>query len=98
MTKIGLDKLKLNNSTSIRRVMSMIKRSTCNEDKLYLKEVNQILMEKGHVRNSEHDIKRVKGFPKRITVFMFSKKTSLEFEWSCVNQQHCLPHRIIKET
>ena len=36
-TKIRLDKLKLNNSTSIRRVLSMIKRSTCNEEKLYLK-------------------------------------------------------------
>ena len=28
-TKIGLDKLKLNNSTSIKRVLSMIKMSTC---------------------------------------------------------------------
>ena len=27
-----------------------------------------------------NDTKRAQGFPKRITVFMFSKKTSLEFE------------------
>ena len=77
--KITIEKLKINNSTSITRVLSLMKRSTCKEDKLYLKEVDQILKEKVMLEKV-NDTKRVQGFPKRITVFMFSKKTSLEFE------------------
>ena len=44
--KIAIDKLKDNNSNAITRVLSMIKRSTCKEDKLFLREVDQILREK----------------------------------------------------
>ena len=76
---IGLDKLNFNNSTSIKRVLSIIKMSTCKEDKLFLGEVNQILKEKVMLE-TVNDTERVKGFPKRITVFMFPKKTTLEFE------------------
>ena len=77
--KIAIDKLKDKNSISILRVLSMIKRSTCKEDKFYLREVDQILREK-KMEETVNDTQRVKGFPKRITVFMFSKKASLEFE------------------
>ena len=44
-----------------------------------LGEVDQILREK-IMLEIVNDIQRVQGFPKRITVFMFSKKASLEFE------------------
>ena len=57
----------------------MIKRSTCKEDKLYLREVNQSMREK-LMEETVNDTQRVKGFPKRIIVFMFLKKASLEFE------------------
>ena len=32
------------------------------------------------MKETMNDAQRVKGFPKRITVFIFSKKASLEFE------------------
>ena len=41
--KVTIDSLKENNSVTIFRVLSLIKRSTCKEDKLYLREVSQIL-------------------------------------------------------
>ena len=75
-TKIGLDKLNLNNSTSIKRVMSVMKRSTCKEDQLFLGEVNQILRKKV-LLEIVNDVKRVKGLPKRITVFMFEGVASI---------------------
>ena len=57
----------------------MIKRSTCKEDKLFLEVVDKILREK-LMEESVNDTLRVKGFPKWITVFMFSKHASLEFD------------------
>ena len=51
--KIAIEKLKDNNSTSITRMLSLLKRSTCKEYKLYLKEVNQISKGEDHDRNSE---------------------------------------------
>ena len=77
--KIAIDNLKDNNSMEISRIMSLIKRSTCKEDKLYLREVTQILREK-HMEETMSDTPRVQGFPKRITVFMFLKKASVEFD------------------
>ena len=77
--KISIDRLKDNNSNAITRVLYMIKRSTCKEDKLFLGEVDQILREK-FMEETVNDTPGVKGFLKRITVFMFSKKASLEFD------------------
>ena len=77
--KVVIDRLKDNNSNAISRVLSMIKRSTCKEDKFFLEVVDKILREK-LMEESVNDTLRVKGFPKRITVFMFSKQTSLEFD------------------
>ena len=57
----------------------MIKRSTCMEDKLFLEVVDKILRE-NLMEESVNDTSRVQGFPKRIMVFMFSKKASLEFD------------------
>ena len=71
--------MKVNNSKAIRKALSMVKRSTCKEDKLFLGKINQILNKKVMLE-IVNDIENVQGFPKRITVFMFSKKTSLEFE------------------
>ena len=77
--KVAIDRLKDNNSNAISRLLYMIKRSTCKEDKLFLEVVDKILIEK-LMEESVNDILRVKGFPKRITVFIFSKQASLEFD------------------
>ena len=77
--KVTIDSMKENNYDAISRVLSLIKRSTCKEDKLYLEVVDKILREK-LLEESVNDTSRVQGFPKRITVFMFSKKASLEFD------------------
>ena len=77
-TNVTIDSLKENNSNVISRVLSLIKRSTCKEDKLYLEVVDKILREK-LLEESVNDTSRVQGFPKWITVFMFSEKASLEF-------------------
>ena len=77
--KVTIDSLKENNSNAISGVLSLIKRSTCKEDKLYLEIVDKILREK-LLEESVNDTSRVQGFPKRITVYMFSKKASLELE------------------
>ena len=45
-TKVSIDRLKDNNSNVITRVLSMIKRSACKEDKVFLAEMDQILREK----------------------------------------------------
>ena len=76
--KVAIDRLKENNSVAITRVLSKIKRSTCKEDKLFLGVVDQIMKEK-FMEETVNDTPRVKGFPKRITVLMFSKKASMEF-------------------
>ena len=44
--KVTIDSLKENNSNSISRVLSLIKWSTCKEDKLYVEVVDKILREK----------------------------------------------------
>ena len=44
--KVAIDRLKDSNSNVISRVLSMIKRSTCKEEKLFLEVVNKILREK----------------------------------------------------
>ena len=44
--KIAIENIKINNSTSITRVLSLMKISMCKGDKLYLEEVNQILKER----------------------------------------------------
>ena len=77
--KVTIDNLKENNSNAISRVLSLIKRSTCKEDKLYLEILDNILREKV-LEESVNDTSRVQGFLKWITVFMFSKKASLEFK------------------
>ena len=77
--KVIVHNLNANNLETIFRVLSLIKRSTCKEDKLYLRHVSQILKDK-QMEEIINDTTRVKGFPKRITMYMFSKKASLEFE------------------
>ena len=77
--KVSIQSLKENNSEAIFRVLSMIKRSTYKADKLYLEVVENIYMDK-LLDESVNDTSRVQGFPKRIIVYMFSKKASLEFE------------------
>ena len=62
-----VDNLNANNSETIFRVLSLIKRSTCKEDKLYLRQVSQILKD-NQLEETINDTTRVKGFPKRITV------------------------------
>ena len=79
MVKVTVESLKENNSESIFRVLSMIKRSTFKDDKLYLEATERIhrnKLDEEDVNNTS----RVQGFPKRITVYMFSKKASLGFE------------------
>ena len=78
-SKVTIDSLKENNSNAISGVLSLIKRSTCKEDKLYLEVVDKIYKEK-MLEESINDTSRVQGFPNRITVYMFSKKSFLEFE------------------
>ena len=75
---VTIDNLKENNSNAISGVLSLIKRSTCKEDKLYLEIVDKIFREK-LLEESVNNTSRVQGFPKWITVYMFSKKASLEF-------------------
>ena len=79
LVKVSLESLKENNSESIFRVLSMIKRSTFKADKLYLEEIERIFKDKLN-EEAVNDTSRVQGFPKRITVYMFSKKASLDFE------------------
>ena len=57
----------------------MIKRSTFKADKLYLKAIEKIHRNKLD-EEAVNNTSRVQGFPKRITVYMFSKKSSLGFE------------------
>ena len=57
----------------------MIKRSTFKAEKFYLDVVEKVYRDKLQ-EESVNDTSRVQGFPKRITVYMFSKKASLEFE------------------
>ena len=79
LVKVPLESLNENNSESIFRVLSMIKRSTFKADKLYLQEIERIFKNK-LIEEAVNDTSRVQGFPKRITVYMFSKKASLDFE------------------
>ena len=48
---VDIDILKDNNSNAISRVLSMIKRSTCKEDKLFLEVVDKIMRDKSDGRN-----------------------------------------------
>ena len=79
LVKVTLESLKENNSEAIFRVLSMIKRSTFKADKLYLEEIERIFKNKLN-EEAVNNTSRVQGFPKRITVYMFSKKASLDFE------------------
>ena len=79
LVKVSLESLKENNSEAIFRVLSMIKRSTFKADKLYLEEIERIFKNKLN-EEAVNDTSRVQGFPKRITVYMFSKKAALDFE------------------
>ena len=79
LVKVFVESLKENNSESIFRVMSMIKRSTFKADKLYLEVIERIYRNKLDEK-AVNNTWRVQGFPKRITVYMFSKKASLGFE------------------
>ena len=78
-SKVTIESLKENNSEAIFRVLSMIKRSTFKADKLYLEAIENIYRDKLQ-EEAVNNTSRVQGFPKRITVYMFSKKASLEFE------------------
>ena len=44
--RLKFDNIKFNNSKAIMTTLSMIKRSTCKEDKLLLGNISQILKEK----------------------------------------------------
>ena len=79
LAKVTVESLKENNSESIFRVLSMIKRSTFKADKLYLEAIEKIYRNKLD-EEAVNNTSRVQGFPKRITVYMFSKKASLDFE------------------
>ena len=79
LAKVTIESLKENNSEAIFRVLSMIKRSTFKADKLYLEAIEKIYRDKLQ-EEAVNNTSRVQGFPKRITVYMFSKKASLEFE------------------
>ena len=74
-----LKSLNENNFEAIFRVLSMIKRSTFKGDKLYLEEIERVFKNKLN-EEAVNDTSRVQGFPKRITMYMFSKKASLDFE------------------
>ena len=76
--KVTIESLKENNSEAIFRVLSMIKRSTYKSDKLYLEVVEQIYRDKRQ-EEAVNNTSRVQGFPKWITMYMFSKKASQEF-------------------
>ena len=79
LVKVPVESLKENNSESIFRSLSMIKRSTFKADKLYLETIERIYRDKLD-EEAVNNTSRVQGFPKRITVYMFSKKASLSFE------------------
>ena len=79
LAKVTIESLKENNSEAIFRVLSMIKRSTFKADKLYLEAIKKIYRDKLQ-EEAVNNTSRVQGFPKRITVYMFTKKASLEFE------------------
>ena len=79
LVKVTIESLKENNSESIFRVLSMIKRSTFKADKLYLEAIERIYRDKLD-EEAVNNTSRVQGFQKRITVYMFSKKASLGFE------------------
>ena len=76
---VPVESIKENNSEAIARVLSMIKRSTFKADKLYLEAIEKMHRDKLN-EEAVNNTSRVQGFPKRITVYMFSKKASLEFE------------------
>ena len=59
---VTIDSLIENNSVTIFRVLSLIKRSTCKEDKLYLREVSQIPKDK-QIVETINDTQRVQGHP-----------------------------------
>ena len=93
MVKVTVESLKENNSESIFRVLSMIKRSTFKADKLYLEAIERIHMNKLD-EEAVNNTLRVQGFPKRITVYMFSKKSSLGFKGiKTINSTAYLTHR-----
>ena len=77
--KVTVESLNKNNSKAIFRVLSMIKRSTFKADKLYLEAIEKVYMNKQE-EEAVNNTSRVQGFPKRVTMYMFSKKASLEFE------------------
>ena len=79
LVKVPVESLKENNSESIFRALSMIKRSTFKADKLYLEAIEKIHRDKLN-EEAVNNTSRVQGFPKRIIVYMFSKKASLSFE------------------
>ena len=79
IAKVTIESLKENNSEAIFRVLSMIKRSTFKADKLYLEAIKKIYRDKLQ-EEAVNNTSRVQGFPKWITVYMFSKKASLAFE------------------
>ena len=79
LVKVSVESLKENNSEAIFRVLSMIKRSTFKADKLYLEEIERIFKNKLD-EEAINNTSRVQGFPKRIIVYMFSKKALLDFE------------------
>ena len=53
LSKIDIDDMKFNNSKAIKKALSMVKRSTYKEDKLFLGKNQSISERKCHVINSE---------------------------------------------
>ena len=79
LVKVTVESLHENNSEAIFRVLSMIKRSTFKADKLYLEAIEKICRNKLD-EEAVNNTSRVQGFQKRINVYMFSNKASLDFE------------------
>lgn len=64
---------------AIKQVLTIVKFSTCKDDKLTLKPIKDILRLRLQIEGV-NDTERVQEYPKRITVYVLSNKSSLLFE------------------
>ena len=79
VSRIPISTFEQSKAEYISKVLRDIKLSTCKDDKLALKPIQERpmnILELERVNN----IGRVKDYPKRITIFVLSRKSSLSFE------------------
>lgn len=79
ITKTPISNFEDSRSECIREVLKDVQVSTCKNDKLALKPIQEKLINRLEIEQV-NNTKRVQDFPKRITVFVLFKKSSLLFD------------------